>query len=81
MNIKPIRSEADLADALERLEELWGAPLNSPEGDELEILAVLVEKFEEEHFPMPASDPIEAIKFRMDQQGLTPRDLYPYQVQ
>ncbi|MCQ3030849.1 transcriptional regulator [Pseudomonas syringae] len=78
MNIKPIRSEADLADALERLEELWGAPLNSPEGDELEILAVLVEKFEEEHFPMPASDPIEAIKFRMDQQGLTPRDLEPY---
>ncbi|PHN27593.1 hypothetical protein AO242_28195 [Pseudomonas sp. ICMP 561] len=73
MNIKPIRSEADLADALQRLEELWGAPLNSPEGDELEILAVLVEKFEEEHFPMPASDPIEAIKFRMDQQGLTPR--------
>ncbi|MCQ2993363.1 transcriptional regulator [Pseudomonas quasicaspiana] len=78
MNIKPIRSEADLADALKRLEELWGAPLNSPEGDELEILAVLVEKFEEEHFPMPASDPIEAIKFRMDQQGLTPRDLEPY---
>ncbi|MCQ3002613.1 transcriptional regulator [Pseudomonas syringae] len=78
MNIKPIRSEADLADALKRLEELWGAPLNSPEGDELDILAVLVEKFEEEHFPMPASDPIEAIKFRMDQQGLTPRDLEPY---
>ena len=78
MNIKPIRSEADLADALKRLEELWGAPLNSPEGDELEVLAVLVEKFEAEHYPLPTSDPIEAIKFRMDQQGLTPRDLEPY---
>lgn len=78
MNIKPIRSEADLAAALERLEELWGAALNSPEGDELEVLSVLVEKFEAEHYPLPASDPIEAIKFRMDQQGLTPRDLEPY---
>lgn len=78
MNIKPIRTEDDLADALKRLEQLWGAPLNTPEGDELEVLAVLVEKFEAEHYPMPASDPIEAIKFRMDQQGLTPRDLEPY---
>lgn len=58
MNIKPIRSEADLTDALKRIEELWGAPLNSSEGDELEVLSVLVEKFEAEHFPLPASYPI-----------------------
>ncbi|MGO4012673.1 MULTISPECIES: helix-turn-helix domain-containing protein [Pseudomonas] len=48
------------------------------EGIELEILALLIEKYEEQHFPMPPSDPIEAIKFRMDQQGLTPRDLEPF---
>ena len=52
-----------------------GAEIDSPDGDELEILALLIEKYEEQHFPMPPSDPIEAIKFRMDQQGLTPRDL------
>lgn len=78
MNIKPIRSPEDLTAALLRMEQLWGAEIDSPEGDELEILALLIEKYEEQHFPMPTSDPIEAIKFRMDQQGLTPRDLEPF---
>lgn len=78
MNIKPIRSPEDLAAAIVRMEQLWGAELNSLEGDELEILALLIEKYEDEHYPMPPSDPIEAIKFRMDQQGLTPRDLEPF---
>lgn len=78
MNIKPIRSPEDLSAALLRMEQLWGAEIDSPEGDELEILALLIEKYEEQHFPMPPSDPIEAIKFRMDQQGLTPRDLEPF---
>lgn len=78
MDIKPIRNEADLAIAMARLDELWGAPIGTPEGDELEILALLIEKYEDEHYPMPPSDPIEAIKFRMDQQGLTPRDLEPF---
>jgi HTH-type transcriptional regulator/antitoxin HigA len=78
MNIKPIRSQEDLAAAFVRMEQLWGAELNSPEGDELEILALLIEKYEDQHFPMPPSDPIEAIKFRMEQQGLTPRDLEPF---
>ncbi|KPG92942.1 transcriptional regulator [Pseudomonas sp. RIT-PI-q] len=78
MNIKPIRSEEDLTAAFVRVEQLWGAEMGSPEGDELEILALLIEKYEDEHYPMPPSDPIEAIKFRMDQQGLTPRDLEPF---
>jgi HTH-type transcriptional regulator/antitoxin HigA len=78
MNIKPIRSPEDLAAALNRMEQLWGAAIDTPEGDELEILALLIEKYEDLHHPMPPSDPIEAIKFRMDQQGLTPRDLEPF---
>ncbi|GAB3478382.1 MULTISPECIES: helix-turn-helix domain-containing protein [Azotobacter] len=78
MNIKPIRSEEDLAAAFARMEQLWGAEIGTPEGDELEVLAVLIEKYEDEHYPIPPSDPIEAIKFRMDQQGLTPSDLEPY---
>ena len=78
MNIKPIRTEEDLAAAFARVEQLWGAEIDSPEGDELEILALLIEKYEDEHYPMPPSDPIEAIKFLMAQQGLTPRDLEPF---
>lgn len=78
MDIKPIRNDADHDAALVRIETLWGAPMGSPEGDELEVLSVLVEKYEAEHYPLPPSDPIEAIKFRMDQQGLTPKDLEPY---
>ena len=78
MNIKPIRTEEDLAAAFARVEQLWGAEIDSPEGDELEILALLIEKYEDEHYPMPPSDPIEAIKFLMEQQGLTPRDLEPF---
>ena len=78
MNIKPIRTEEDLAAAFARVEQLWGAEIDSPEGDELEILALLIEKYEDEHYPMPPSDPIEAIKFLMEQQGLIPRDLEPF---
>lgn len=78
MNIKPIHTPEDLTAALARVEQLWVAQIGSPEGDELEILAVLIEKYEAEHFPMPASDPVEAIKFRMEQMGLTARDLEPF---
>src|SRR5471032_173405 len=78
MNIKPIHNQEDLSATFARMEQLWGAEIGSPEGDELEILALLIEKYEDEHYPMPMSDPIEAIKFRMDQQGLTPRDLEPF---
>ncbi len=78
MNIKPIRNDKDLQIALERINILWGAPAGTDEGDELEVLALLVEKYENEHSPMPPSDPIEAIKFRMDQQGLSAKDLEPF---
>lgn len=78
MNIKPIRTDEDLKAAFTRVDEVWDAEIGTPEGDELEILALLIEKYEDEHYPMPPSDPIEAIKFRMDQQGLTPRDLEQY---
>ncbi len=77
MNIKLIRTDDDLAAALARLDELWGVQAGTPEGDELEVLALLVEKYEDEHYSLPPSDPIEAIKFRMEQQGLTQKDLEP----
>ncbi|MDF2642253.1 MAG: hypothetical protein K0R45_1525 [Pseudomonas sp.] len=78
MDIKPIHTDADLAAALSRVEMLWGAQRNTPEGDELEILSILIERYEAERYPLPQSDPIEAIKFLMEQQGLTPADLEPY---
>ncbi|MNZ14051.1 hypothetical protein D3C78_309670 [compost metagenome] len=77
MNIKPIRSKENLAEAFVRMEERWGAETGTPEGDELEALAVLIEKYEDEHYPIPPSDPSEAIKFHMGQQGLTLCDLEP----
>ncbi len=78
MNIKLIRTEEDLAAAFARMDVLWGAAVGTPEGDELEVLALLIEKYEDDHYPMPPSDPIEAIKFRMDQQGLAQKDLEPF---
>ena len=75
MNIKPIRTEQDYTASTARIDELWGAEIGTPEGDELEVLALLVGKYEDEHAPLLPSGPIETIKFRMDQQGLTPRDL------
>lgn len=78
MNINPIHNQEDLSAAFARMEQLWGAEIGSQEGAELEILVLLIDKHEDEHYPMPPSDPIEAIKFRMDQQGLTPRDLEPF---
>jgi HTH-type transcriptional regulator / antitoxin HigA len=73
--VKPIRSEADYAAALAEIERLWGAKSGTPEGDWLDVLATLVDAYESEHDPIDPPDPIEAIKFRMDQQGLTRRDL------
>ena len=78
MNIRLIRTEEDLNAAFARMDELWGAAMGTPEGDELEVLALLIEKYEDERHPMPPSDPIEAIKFRMEQQGLTQKDLEPF---
>lgn len=78
MNIKPIRNDDDLQAAFVRLEHIWAAEAGTAEADELEILTLLIEKYEDEHYPIGPSDPIEAIKFRMDQMGLTPKDLEPY---
>jgi HTH-type transcriptional regulator / antitoxin HigA len=69
MQIKPIRTEKDHAAALAQIEQLWGAAEGSPEGDLLEVLATLVEAFEQKHFPIDVPDPIEAIRFRLEQQG------------
>ncbi len=69
MNTKPIRADKDLTNALLRIEQLWGAASNSAEGDELEVLAMLVEKYEEEHFPIPASNPAESIKFQKQRES------------
>ena len=60
MRLKPIRSGRELDRALERIDELWGAKPGTPQGDELDVLMLLVEKYEEEHFAIPASDPVEA---------------------
>jgi HTH-type transcriptional regulator/antitoxin HigA len=73
--IKPIRSEADYEAALAKVERVWGARSRTPEGDQLDILATLIDAYESEHHPIDPPDPIEAIKFRMEQQGLTRRDL------
>ena len=78
MRLKPIRSDRELDRALERIDELWGAKPGTPQGDELDVLMLLVEKYEEEHFAIPASDPVEAIKFLMEQNDLTRKDLEPY---
>lgn len=73
--LKPIRTKADYEAALAEIERLWGAKLGTPEGDRLDILATLVDAYETQHYPMDPPDPIEAIKFRMEQQGLTRKDL------
>ena len=73
--LKPLRTEADYETALEEFEQLWGAPAGTPKGDRLDILATLIDAYEAEHYPMDPPDPIEAIKFRMEQQGLTRKDL------
>ncbi len=78
MNMQPIHNDADLQQAFQRLQQIWGAAPGTKAADELEILAVLIEHYEAKHFPVPASDPVEAIKFRMEQQGLTNKDLEPF---
>src|SRR5271168_1479273 len=69
MEIKPIRSEAGHEAALRRIEALWGAPAGTAAGDELEVLTTLVEAYEREEFPVDLPDPIEAIRFRLEQEG------------
>jgi len=75
MEIKPIKTEKDYDLALERVNTLFDAEPNTVEADELDILVTLIEKYEQTHYPIPEPDPIEAIKFMMEQNGLTPTDL------
>ncbi len=75
MNIKAIKTEQDYHQALERLERIFHAPIDSKEGDEAEVLSILIEKYEDEKYPIEAPDPIEAIMFRMEQMEMTKKDL------
>ena len=74
-NLKPIRTKADYEASLAEVERLWGARRGTRKGDRLDILATLIDAYESEHYPMDPPDPIEAIKFRMEQQGLSRKDL------
>ena len=78
VNVRPIRTEADYEAALARVAELMDAREGTSEGEELDVLVDLVEVYEDKHFPMGYPDPVAAIEFCMDQQGLAPRDLVPY---
>ncbi len=78
MNIKPIKTEEDYQLALARVSKLMDAEINTPEGDELDVLATLIEGYEAKHYAIAPPDPIEAIKFRMEQMGLKYQDLEPF---
>ncbi|WP_395713671.1 type II toxin-antitoxin system HigA family antitoxin [Reyranella sp.] len=75
--LRPIRTKKDYEAALAEVERLWGAKSGTPKGDRLDILATLIESYEAKHYPMDPPDPIEAILFRMEQQGLSRKDLEP----
>ena len=75
MTLKPIKTEQDYNQVLKRLEQIFDAEPNTKEGDELEILGILIEKYENENFPIELPDPIEAIKFRMKQLNYSQNDL------
>lgn len=76
--IKIIKTEKEYEEALARIDALMDATPGSAREEELELITLLVEKYEEDHFPIGTPDPVEAIKFRMEQQGLEPKDLLPY---
>ena len=78
MDIKPIKTEADYQSALKEIEKLFGVEPGSSEGDRLDVLMTLVEVYEDEHYPIPLPDPIEAINYFMESRGLTRADLESY---
>jgi HTH-type transcriptional regulator / antitoxin HigA len=75
--LKPIRTKSDYTAALVEAERLWGAKSGTPKGDRLDVLATLIDAYEASHYPMDPPDPIDAIQFRMEQLGLTRKDLEP----
>lgn len=78
MEIRPIKTEQDYNTSIRRIEVLWGAKKDTPQGDELDLLVTLVESYEMKHYPIAPPDPIDAIKFRMEQMDLTNADLVQY---
>ena len=78
MNIAPIKTQRDYRRVLKEIEGLMAARRNTPEGDRLDVLVTLVEAWERKHYPLDLPDPVEAIKYHMDQNGLQPRDLIPF---
>lgn len=77
MDIKPIKTDADYRAALKEIETLMMAEPDTPEGEKLDVLVTLVEAYERKHYPLDLPDPVEAIKFEMEQKGLTAKDLEP----
>lgn len=75
MELRPIKSETDYQKGLKRLESIFDAPIDTKEGDEAEILSLLIENYENEHYPIEAPDPIEAIKIRMEELNMRQKDL------
>jgi HTH-type transcriptional regulator/antitoxin HigA len=75
MEIKAVKTEQNYNEALKRLEDIFHAEIDTPEGDEAEVLSILIEKYEDEQYPIGMPDPIEAIKFRMEQMGMKQKDL------
>lgn len=78
MEIKPIRTDEEHRAALAEIERLWDAPDGSPEADRLEVLSMLVEAYEQAHYPIAAPDPVSFLEYVMDSRNLTRRDLEPY---
>lgn len=78
MEIRPIKTEQDYNDSIKRIEELWGAKKDTPQGDELDLLVTLVESYEIKHYPIAPPDPVDAIKFRMEQMDMTKADMVKY---
>ena len=78
MDIRPIKTEQDYRDAMNRIDILWGSKKDTPEGDELDLLITLVESYEMKYYPIAPPDPIDAILFRMEQMGMTKADMVKY---
>ena len=78
MDVKPIKTEHDYYETLQRIEKLWGAKIDSKEGDGFDLLCTLVESYELRHYPIAPPDPVDAIKFRMEQMGISKSDLAKY---
>jgi HTH-type transcriptional regulator / antitoxin HigA len=78
MEIKPVKTEKDYRDSIKRIEALWGSKKNTPEGDELDLLCTIVEAYEIKHYLILPPDPIDAIKFRMEQMNMSKSDMAKY---